>query len=184
MKVKLRYLREGDIIFTAIPHFLFKRVAAGTGSKTSHVGILLKDAQGKWIVAESAVPKTQYVSLESFIRRSENHWHCVRRVKKQLTVDDIEALKWACHSRMGRWYHLGFKFHSKRQFCSKFVYEVYQEALDMEIGQLQTLQELIEEQPNTPLLFWRLWYFGFIPWSRVTITPASQMRDTRLLDVY
>ena len=68
-------IQEGDIIFTAIPHLLYKKVAEGTGSKSSHVGIILKDSEGNWVVAESAVPVSTYCSLEKFIKRSENGWY-------------------------------------------------------------------------------------------------------------
>jgi hypothetical protein len=43
------------------------------------------------------------------------------------------------------------------------VYDVYKNALGVEVGNLQTFRQLLAENPNVTLTFWRLWYFGFIP---------------------
>lgn len=177
-------LREGDILFIAIDSFLYRRVAAGTGSKTSHVGLLLRDNEGQWVVAESCVPRSKYTPLADFLSRSKDDWLCIKRLPQALSDSDIEAIKTQCQQRMGILYHFGFKYHSPRLFCSKFVYDVFEQALGIQVGKLQTLRELLQEQPETPLTFWRLWYFGFIPWSRITITPAAQMNSEGLLTVY
>jgi hypothetical protein len=49
-------LKPGDILFTSIPNFLYRRVAQTTGSVTSHVGIAFYEQDAGWLVAESAVP--------------------------------------------------------------------------------------------------------------------------------
>ncbi len=168
-------LKEGDIIFIAIPNMLYRQVARGTGSKASHVGIVIKNRHNEWIVAESAVPLSKYSTYDDFLKRTENGWYCVRRLKTPITETQLKRIREECERRMGVLYHLGFKYHSGRLFCSKFVYDVYQSALGIEIGKLETFRDLFLKLPDTSLLFWRIWFFGLIPWSRVTITPASQM---------
>ncbi len=182
--IKNEDLKEGDIIFIAIPSFLYRRVAKGTGSKASHVGIILKDDAGNWVVAESAVPLSKYSTLNDFVNRTDKGWVCIRRFKEPISPENIHEIKKQCDKRMGIFYHLGFKYHSKRMFCSKFVYEVFKSVLDIEIGKLETLKELYSKLPSTSLFFWRFWYFGFIPWNRVTVTPASQMASSLLETVY
>jgi hypothetical protein len=81
---------------------------------------------------------------------------------------------------MGKLYGLGFDYYSKRLYCSKFVYDVYQSALNIEVGKKETFKELIEANPEASKTFWRFWFFGFIPWKRITVTPASQYEDERL----
>ncbi|MDB5815614.1 MAG: hypothetical protein JWN23_2731 [Rhodocyclales bacterium] len=83
-------------------------------------------------------------------------------------------------NRLGILYHPGFKLRSKRQFCSKFVHEVYAEALAEELGSIETFDELLRKNPAVPTGFWRLWFFGRIPWSRETITPTSLYRSPRM----
>jgi len=163
---------------------LYRQVAKGTGSKASHIGIVLKDANGDWQVAESAVPFSKYCSYDEFLKRSENGWYCIKRLKTPISEEALSRIKKECNERMGVLYHLGFKYHSKRLFCSKFVYQVFQSALGVEIGRLETFQQLYDRMPYISLFFWRFWYLGFIPWSRVTITPASQMESELLETIY
>lgn len=177
-------LKPGDLIFTAIPYYLYRKVAATTGSKASHVGIVFPDAVGSWVVAESAVPFTRYTKLDRFLARSENGWFTVRRLKSGLTPLQLDALRRTCDERMGKLYHLGFDYESPRQFCSKFVYDAYRAATGIEVGNLESFSELLLKQRDTSLIFWRIWFLGAIPWSRLTITPASQMESQALDTVF
>lgn len=177
-------LNPGDLLFTSIPNFLYRRVARTTGSPTSHVGIAFHDIEKGWLVAESAVPTVRYSTLANFVARSDNGWLTVRRLRGGLTDAQTGKLRQACNLRMGKFYHLGFHFESNRQFCSKFVYESYLSALGIEIGRLETFKMLLNSQPGTPLFFWQLWFFGRIPWDRITVTPASQLRSERLETIW
>lgn len=177
-------LKPGDLLFTSIPNFLYRRVARTTASPTSHVGIAFYDAARGWLVAESAVPEVRYSSLANFIARSDKGWLTVRRLRGGLSDAQIVKLQEACDLRMGTLYHLGFRFESNRQFCSKFVYETYLSALGIEIGHLESFKMLLNSQPDTPLFFWRLWFFGRIPWDRITVSPGSQMRSEHLETIW
>lgn len=179
-----RYLREGDIIFSAIPNPLYRRIAEATGSPTSHVGILFRNPDGRWVVAESGVPCVRYVSLDNFVARSHRGWHVVRRLRLAPEDRHIRALRSECDRHLGKLYHTGFRYESKRMFCSKFVYEAYRNAMGVEIGTLETFAELLSRRPATALNFWRLWFFGRIPWARLTVTPASQLESPLLETVW
>lgn len=91
-------LKPGDILFTSIPNFLYRRVARTTGSLTSHVGIAFYDQNTGWLVAESAVPTVRYVTLANFISRSDNGWLVVRRMGNGLSSNEIESLRRECDS--------------------------------------------------------------------------------------
>ena len=177
-------LESGDVLFTSIPNFLYRRVAQATGSQTSHVGIAFYDPDAGWLVAESAVPTVRYSTLANFISRSDKGWLVIRRMRGGLSAQQVEALRKECDARMGKLYHLGFHYLSSRQFCSKFVYDTYLAAVGVEIGTLESFRTLLNSQPDTPLLFWRLWFLGRIPWSRLTVTPASLLRSDKLETVW
>jgi hypothetical protein len=172
-------LKEGDILFISINSFLYKQVAQGTGSWCSHVGFAIQE-KGKWYVLESAVPTVRKTPLHKFLKRTCNNEFALRRLPSELTTTQVLKLKSAADKRMGRWYHLGFNFDSTRQFCSKFVHQVFKDALNISVGKVETLQELIETNPQANLTFWRAWYLGFIPWKRRTITPSSLLVDPQL----
>jgi hypothetical protein len=177
-------LEPGDVLFTSIPNFLYRRVAKATGSRTTHVGIAFLDSDAGWLVAESAVPNVRYSPIADFISRSDKGWLVVRRIRGGLSSDQVISLRHECDLRMGKLYHLGFHFKSSRQFCSKFVYETYLAALGAEVGTLESFRTLLNSQPDTPLLFWRLWFLGRIPWTRLTVTPASQLRSDTMETVW
>ncbi|EJA7649045.1 TPA: YiiX/YebB-like N1pC/P60 family cysteine hydrolase, partial [Escherichia coli] len=57
--------------------------------------------------------------------------------------------------------------------CSKFVFDIYKEALCIPVGEIETFGELLNSNPNAKLTFWKFWFLGSIPWERKTVTPAS-----------
>lgn len=172
-------LKEGDVLFISINAFLYIQVALGTGSWSSHTGFAIKE-QNQWLIVESKVPFVTKTPLRKFLSRTCNGEVMVRRLKQAPTDVEIKNLKTAAEKRMGAIYHLGFKYNSDRQFCSKFIHQVFKEALGVELGKIQTLEQLLEENPQASVGFWRCWYFGFIPWQRKTLTPASQIADPTL----
>ena len=177
-------LKSGDIIFISIPYFLYQQIEKGTACRASHVGMVFHDENEGWVVAESKVPVSTYTKLDKYLARTKGGWCCVRRLNRELNENEINRLREECDKQMGKLYHLGFKYISPRLFCSKLVYDAYNRALNIEVGELNTLRELFEKQPRMSVRFWRLWYFGFIPWDRITVTPASQLDADNLETVY
>ena len=177
-------LQDGDVIFIRISNFLYRRVAETSNSWESHVGIIFRGVDERWWVAESGVPVSKFTPLEKFVDRSEKNRFIVRRCRDCLTAEELTRLRQSAESRMGRLYHLGFNYDSQRLFCSKFVYDVYQEATGREIGQIETFRQLMSANPKAPGLFWRLWFLGFIPWNRRCVTTTSQLKDTRFITVF
>lgn len=173
---------EGDLVFLDIPVGLFRRVAAATGSWTSHVGIVFRDSRGHWVVDEGAIPLSTERPLCDFLKKSTKYRFEIRRLNRSLNAQEIAQMKVVANSHMGEIYDLGFNFDSNRMFCSKFVYLIYQ-SISVDVGRLQTFRELFEENPKASLLFWKLWYFGRIPFDRRTVTPASQLQDLKFTTV-
>lgn len=173
-------LQIGDVVFIRIPVLCFRKVADTTLSWTNHVGIVVGQENGEWMVAESCVPVARKRRFNDFVARSEGGRYTVRRLPTPLSAAQKARLQAAAERRLGRLYHTGFALHARRQFCSKFVHEVLQEACDVRVGKIETFAELLGRNPVAPLGFWRMWYFGRIPWQRETITPASQLECSRL----
>jgi hypothetical protein len=177
-------LQPGDIVFLDIDYMLFKKVAEATLTWTSHVGIAFPSEDGEWLIAESTFPLSKTGPLCKYLARTTGDHVAIRRVPGGLSQKEIAALWQSSQDRMGILYHQGFDLKSKRQFCSKFVYEVFQEALGFEVGYIQTMREILDENPEGDQTFWKWWYLGSIPWERETVTPKAQLVDSRLLDVW
>lgn len=170
-------LEVGDIIFIRMGTPLFGQVAKDTGSWTNHVGIIADISGKEPIVAESKFPFSTLTPLSRFIARSVGGKVEIKRMHEPLTKEEKEKLATAIHKRLGIFYDPGFNLHSHRQFCSRFVYEVVREATGCEIGTVETLATLFDNNPQAWLGFWHFWYLGRIPWQRETVTPASLLHN-------
>lgn len=177
------YIQSGDVIFTAIDSFIFREVAELTLSWTSHVGVIFKK-NGHWVVYESRVPKSSVTPLCEFVDRSIDDQVVIKRFNKVLNTKHISVLQKAASERLDRYYHTGFDYDSEsKYFCSKFVYDVYQH-IGVNIGRIESFKQLFINNPNADLEFWTKWYFGKIPWTRRTVTPASQLNDPDWITVF
>jgi len=170
-------MRVGDLVFIRLRYPPFKAIASATGTWTNHVAVVTDIHRSGPIIAESRVPLSCRTTLNAYVRRSENGRVAVLRLPCLLEPERVRA---AAYARLGRLYDTGFNVDSHRQFCSRFVHEVLKEACGKSLGEISTFGALLARQPNTDLRFWKLWYFGKIPWMRRTITPASLYFDPAL----
>ncbi|HZW24288.1 MAG TPA: YebB family permuted papain-like enzyme [Gallionella sp.] len=173
-------LEVGDVVFIRIPSQPFTQVAETTSSWTNHVGIVSDVSGAEPVIAESRVPLSGETSWSDFVKRSESGRVAVMRLGTPLDARQQRKVKQAVAARSGILYDTGFDLHSPRQFCSRFVREVLGEATGVEIGEVETFATLLQRNPQADRRFWRMWYFGEIPWQRETVTPASLLRDDRL----
>ncbi|UZE15466.1 YebB family permuted papain-like enzyme [Pseudomonas sp. B21-054] len=176
-------LQIGDIVFIRVTARPFLEVASATNSWTNHVGVVVDDRGAEPLIAESTFPLARTTPLTQFLKRSEQGRCAVARLALPLTDTQREALQAAVGDRLGTFYDTGFNIHSPRQFCSRFVREVIDEATNIQLGKVETFATLLQDNADPKLNFWRLWYFGRIPWQRHTVTPASLLRspDVRVI---
>ncbi|MBQ0529343.1 YebB family permuted papain-like enzyme [Providencia rettgeri] len=184
---KINYPHEyevGDVVFTSIGTELFRQIASASLCWSNHVGMIVGHNGEDYLVAESRVPLSTTTTLSRFIARSSDNRYSVRRFSHTLTSEQKSALVAEVPARLNKFYHTGFNYESSRQFCSKFVFDIYQSALSVQIGELETFKELLTKNPNAKLIFWKLWFIGQIPWERKTVTPASLWHHPELSLIY
>lgn len=184
-------LKNGDLVFLSIDKFLFRQVAKATLSWTNHVGIAFQGKRG-WLVYESTFPFSKVTSLCDYMDRSLPGMVGVKRLA-DLSEDESKLIRKEAKARLGILYHQGFDYDSSRQFCSKFVYDVFASLRRQEIGHKQTFADLFrnaEEKMSRSSFedtksFFDWWFaiLGGIPYDRTTVTPASQWEDPDLESV-
>jgi hypothetical protein len=179
-----RSLAVGDIVFTRIGTYPFRKVAEATGTWTNHVGIVLDVSGTEPVIGESRFPFSGSTTLSRFVARSAGGRVAVMRLPAPLTAAQQRALVAAATQREHVFYDTGFDARSHRQFCSRYVREVLQQGAGIEVGRVETFQTLLANAPQADLGFWRVWYFGSIPWQRETVTPASVLRTPGLKAVF
>ncbi len=179
-----RALQVGDIVFTRIGAYPFRKVAEATGTWTNHVGIVL-DVSGKEpVIGESRFPFSGSTTLARFVARSAGGRVAVMRLPTPPTPAQQIAIVAAAVQREHVFHDTGFDANSHRQFCSRYVREVLQQGAGVEVGRVETFQQLLAGTPKADVGCWRAWYFGNIPWQRETVTPASVLHTPGLQAVF
>lgn len=177
-------LEVGDVIFIQVLPYPFQKVATTTQSWVNHVGIVVDTSGAEPMIAESTFPFSKKTRFSKFIARSGQGRVAVTRLEQKLSEEKKKNLMIASNKRLGIFYDTGFNLHSKGEFCSRFVREVIAESTGMNIGEVQTFKSLLDNTPAADLAFWKIWYFGNIPWERETVTPASLYRSPNLKTVF
>ncbi|KFG98595.1 hypothetical protein GQ56_0103545 [Burkholderia paludis] len=170
----------GDIVFIRVTVRPFLEVASATRSWTNHVGIVVGERGGEVLVAESTFPLSRVTTMSRFLARSDRGACVIARLKQPLDAAQRRELVDAAMRRIGVVYDTGFNLASSRQFCSRFVREVVRDATRIALGDVETFDTLLRRNPGHPLGFWKIWYFGRIPWRRRTVTPASLLDSDAL----
>jgi hypothetical protein len=157
-------LRVGDIVCIHVSAKPFREVSAATGSWINHVGVVVDTAGEQPLIGESTFPISRFTSLTRFVARSDHGRVAVARLTKSLTRREEQRVYGAAGRRTGVLYDTGFNLNSSRQFCSRYVREVLDEATGICIGDIETFAALYSYRPDADLRFWKIWYFGRIPW--------------------
>lgn len=179
MNINKEKIKIGDIIFIEIPFPPFTKISEATNNWTNHVGVVYDIVDNQIYIAESKVPKVVITKLENFIKRSKNNKYEIYRVK-DLTLDEEYKIKSNAKKYLNIKYDYGFNYDSNKQYCSKFVYTIYKESLNIEVGSIETLKEILEKNKNISLCFWNFWFLYSIPWERKAITPANIIENKKL----
>jgi Permuted papain-like amidase enzyme, YaeF/YiiX, C92 family len=177
-------LKVGDVVFVQVQPLPFRKVSEATNSWVNHVGIVVDTSGSEPVVAESKFPLSTHTPLSKFVGRSADGRVAIRRLNTPISDEQQQAIANESRKRLGKFYDTGFNLNSDRQFCSKFVHQVVLESTGQSIGEKENFQQLLTSNPNAKLGFWKLWFFGQIPWERTTLTPASLYRSPALLTTF
>jgi hypothetical protein len=178
-------LRVGDLIFSEVDNFLYRRVARASGGWTSHVGIIHQGAQKNWVVYESRPPLSARTPFCDFIKRNSAGRIALSRINESNRIGQLEEkrIQDGAEKRLKKRYDLWFNYDStKTTFCSKFVDVIFRESLGLPVGKIEPLETLFKNieggaGASGDLRFWKAWFLGSIPWKQRTLSPQSQFDD-------
>ena len=175
---------NGDIIFQTSESNQSKAIQIATKSRYSHMGIIyLQD--NEYYVFEAVQP-VKLTLLTDWIKRGENEHYVVKRLKNSkevLTSEKLSDMKVIGNRFLGKDYDLYFEWSDERIYCSELVWKIYKEALGIEIGELETLQDFdLTNDAVTEKLRER--YGNNIPKNELVISPASMFKSEKLQTIY
>lgn len=177
-------LEVGDVVFIQVSVLPFEKISSTTESWTNHVGIVVDVSGNEPLIGESRVPFSGTTTFSRFVGRSKAGRVEVKRMNTSLDEQQKSNVLLAAKARAWILYDTGFNLHSKRQFCSRYVHEVLNEATGINVGEVENFTTLLKNNPKTDLKFWTVWYFGNIPWDRKTITPVSLLHSKQMTTLF
>jgi hypothetical protein len=173
---------EGDIIFHTSRSAQSQAVQQATGSRYSHMGIILFRKGKPWVFEASATVK--YTPLTEWIARGTHKHYVVKRLKtarQTLTPKALEKLRKTARAFVGKPYDLTFGWSDERMYCSELVWKIYDRALGIRVGHLQKIKEFNLDAPAVKQKI-RERYGDKVPLEETVISPQA-MFDSPLLRV-
>ena len=162
---------DGDVIFQSSQSNQSKAIEQATNSPYSHVGIIFIK-NGKPYVFEAA-SKVIYTPLDKWINRGKNKTYVIKRLKNHsLSQQEITSLKQVAHKFENKPYDIWFGWDDKYIYCSELVWKIYNRALKLKIGQLQTIKDF---NLSSPVVKQKLKerYGNNIPYQETVISPVA-----------
>ncbi len=165
-KISLDYLqfelKPGDLLFQDSDCGPFcesiEKVTSGIyGSKFSHVGIVVTESKGEFLVLEAITDGVVETPLDSFFMRSfdenDNSKVVVGRMKKEHEHLIPEAIEFA-KTKLGIAYDEVFDISNDKYYCSELIYDAFKYANhDEPIFQLQKMT-YVDPETNSTFPIW------------------------------
>jgi hypothetical protein len=174
-------VREGDIVFHTSRSAQSAAIQRVTGSKYSHMGLVLF-RDGKPFVFE-AVATVKWTPLAGWLARGEGGRYVVKRLKRPagaLSAEELGKLRAAAAAFAGKPYDLTFEWSDARIYCSELVWKVYQRGLGVELGRPQRLRDFRLDDPLVRAKL-RERYGAAVPLDEPVVAPGA-MFDSELLE--
>ncbi|MFH1497229.1 MAG: YiiX/YebB-like N1pC/P60 family cysteine hydrolase [Verrucomicrobiota bacterium] len=177
----LRYEpRAGDIVFQSLPRGpLVDAIEGITGSPYSHCGVVMRNAEGRWVVHE-AIGTVRETPLHLWIVRGRGARLDVWRWK-DIGRHDIPALDAALRRYSGRPYDFRYAPGDDKIYCSELAFKAYRDAYGVELGIWERLGDL-HWQPFEAFI--REMEGGPPPLDRPMVTPVGMTRSPLLEKIY
>jgi hypothetical protein len=166
-------LRDGDIIFQTSKSGQSLAIQRATGSRFSHMGLILHRG-GKPFVLEASA-SVRFTPLRAWIDRGEGRHFVVKRLRgaaDRFTPEVLRRAQVIGRGFLGKKYDLTFEWSDDRIYCSELVWKIYQRALGVEIGALQKLREFRLDDPAVAAKL-RERYGAELPLDESVISPAA-----------
>lgn len=175
--------KDGDIIFQVNQSGQGMAIQVATGSKFTHVGIIFIE-NGKPVVYHAVQP-VKKSTLADFIAMGTDSYYEVKRLKNwstNLDVNKISKMKKVAISMLGKNYDIYFNWSNNEIYCSEFVWKIYKEGANLEVGKLRALQEFnLENKIVKDIMVKR--YGNKIPLQEKMISPGDMFVSQLLENV-
>jgi hypothetical protein len=135
-------VHEGDIIFHTARSAQSHAIQQLTGSRYTHLGLILFRDAKPYVLEASA--EVKYTPLAEWIARGAGGRYVIKRLEtadQTLTPQALQQLRQTAETFLGTPYDLTFEWSDNRIYASELVWKTYHRALGINIGELQKASE-------------------------------------------
>lgn len=175
--------QDGDIIFHTSKSNQSLAIRLATNSPFSHVGIVAKiNDQFQVIEAEKGVEVTP---LKQWIERGVDKRFTVKRLKTQLTSEQITSLKGEILKKyIGKPYDKYFNWNHDQLYCSELVWVIFNESpINIQLSALRKLKTFNTEDPRVKAKL-KERYGNKIPYDEKVVAPSDIFNSSLLTTAY
>jgi hypothetical protein len=181
-------LLPGDLIFHESKSDQAKAIKEITESRYTHCGIIV-ERDGDLYVAEAINPvrvigtsEHPLASVKSWIDRGIDDHAIIKKIHGGLSREQIQLLEVEMRESDGKEYDGRFQWNDNAIYCSEFIYDSFNKALQIILGEVQTFGEFPLDGPLARELIETRYTRMNIPFSleEQIITPVSVMNDPKL----
>ena len=172
--------QNGDIIFHTSKSQQSAAIQVATDSPYSHVGVVyIKDNKPYVFEAISTVSLTP---LNSWIARGEGQRYLVMRSKKELTQDQLSAMKQEGDTYVGKKYDVKFEWSDDKMYCSELVWKVY-EAAGIKLSSPNKMKSYNFKDPRIITELESRWNQN-VNWNEAVVAPVDLVDSKKLTVVF
>jgi hypothetical protein len=176
--------QNGDIIFHTSKSSQSLAIQKATKSKYSHMGIIYLK-KGTPFVFEAVGP-VKFTPLRDWVARGKGKHYVVKRLanaKEVITKEVVNRMLAVGASFEGKPYDAYFEWSDDRIYCSELVWKIYKQALNLEIGKLQTMAEFDLSDSLVQKKI-RERFGNSVPKDETVISPAAIFSSNLLITVH
>jgi hypothetical protein len=171
--------RDADIIFQETSGELSQRIAAITGSRVTHCGLIFIEDEKIYVL--DAWEKVRVIPVESWIQSGVGKRFALLRDEK-LSSEQRENILAEGKKFSGRPYDFKFEFDDEELYCSELVYKAYKNGAGVIAGKLVKLQEL--DYKNHEDFIRSITPGGKLNLERELITPVEIYNNKNFIKIY
>jgi uncharacterized protein YycO len=165
----------GDIVFQTSGSVQSQAVQEATGSKWSHVGMVIAGEDGPQIV--EAVQPVQIIPLKEFLAHGKSGSYEVYRLKA--SIADPRALTEAATKLVGNDYDPYFQWSDDLIYCSELVWKAYERGLGIKLSEPRSVSDFDLTHPSVQKLIRQRFPEGMPP--DVAVSPQD-LADSKLVE--
>jgi len=176
--------RNGDIVFQESLSAQSSAIQRATGSRYSHMGIV-SHKEGESFVFEAVEP-VRSTPLDEWIARGANGHFVAKRLANAdqlLTPEAFQRMLEIGRTFEGRHYDLRFEWSDDRIYCSELVWKIFNRALGLDIGSLETFGDFDVSDPAGEQKIRSRWDQP-PPADQIVISPATMFASDLLITVH